>query len=132
MALQVWSSRAVPLQLYWLTCPHQIRSHVPSSSTPAGSGEGADLPTLVKNAWTYFAAAVPEHESDQVRPGRAGWCRCSTGIVLIDQYWGAVMAGTARQAYSRQACQAAWRLRRTRFQQLPSPPAALLYCAAHN
>ncbi|PRW44427.1 Fanconi anemia group D2-like protein [Chlorella sorokiniana] len=30
-----------------------------------GGGEDADLPSLVKNAWTYFAAAVPEHESDQ-------------------------------------------------------------------
>ena len=37
----------------------------PFAPTLTGGPEDADLPTLVKNAWTYFAAAVPEHESDE-------------------------------------------------------------------
>lgn len=49
-----------------------ISSGPAPTTHPAGSGEDADLPTLGKNAWTYFAAAVPEHESDQVGLGLAG------------------------------------------------------------
>lgn len=51
------------------------------TTRPAGSGEDADLPTLVKNAWTYFAAAVPEHESDQVGLG-LGWTWLGSPVLL--------------------------------------------------